>query len=78
MQKQGPTLRTGEAPTEILFTEEGADEQCKKEDKAREDIPVKTTSTHFIDDKKGIFTPRQDARSANGNADKSTSIIDKE
>lgn len=55
-----------------------ADEQAKKLDREREDVVVKTTSTYFIDDKKGIFTPRRDAKSTNGNADKSTNIIDKE
>ena len=55
-----------------------ADEQHAKEDKIRAEIPVKTTSTHFIDDKKGIFSPRSDAKSDNGNADKSTNIVDKE
>jgi len=55
-----------------------ADEQAAKNEKIRSKIPIKTTSTHFIDDKKGMFTPRRDIKFNSGSADKSTDVIDKE
>lgn len=55
-----------------------ADKQAIKEKQARAEIPVKTTSTYFIDDKKRLFSPRGDAKATDGNVDKSTKVIDEE